>query len=139
MIVSISTDSLSDQELLFIKSSFSDNDEFKIFEGSKFKQLSEDLTNLVPILIHFTLSSAISGATWDMIKASMTLLFNNDKKALSKEVVVRITTEESTTTISDGKVVIDTKKQHTIIEGATEKLIQDSVIPFIFKKDGGRS
>lgn len=127
MNITISTDILSDKESSFLKSSFDDGTEIRIFANSGHRQLSEEFANAVPILISLTVSAAMSGITWDALKASLINLFHNRSKKLSKELTVRISTKNTVITITNGKKVIDSSSEHIVVEGATEELIKEIV------------
>ncbi len=128
MIISISSDNLSEEEMSFLKSAFDTEIEMRIFANSGHKQLSEEINSVVPVLIHFTISAVMSGATWDILKESLLYLFRNRTQKLSKDLTIRISAESSIITITEGKKVIDSSSKHIVIEGATEDLITDIVL-----------
>lgn len=122
MIIAVSTDVLDQEQMDVVRICFPDDTKVRIIANGGHKQLDE-LSHTVPLLVQFALSAVMSGATWDILKQSVLYLFRNFPGKSEKPVVVRMTKEKETLTLSEGKLVIDSTTEHVVVEGATEELI----------------
>jgi len=97
----------TDDEIKLIRATF--GKKFDIQIDNTCMRLSE--TELLPLVIYFTIKTVASGAVWDGIKFAVQSFFAKKPELTKRPANIKITTKEKYAVISDKRIIVQEREK----------------------------